>query len=69
MAMCLAITCKISSCKRATRFDSLPAAQQYSYSFDGNTQTLDHIMLGRQGNVLLVNGRRETRLASAMAAL
>ena len=33
--------------------DSLPAAQQYSYSFDGNTQTLDHIMLGRQALTFL----------------
>ncbi len=25
--------------------DTLPATQQYSYNFDGNTQTLDHIIL------------------------
>lgn len=28
--------------------DFLPAAQQYSYNFDGNTQTLDHILVNRR---------------------
>ena len=28
--------------------DFLPAAQQYSYNFDGNAQTLDHILVNRK---------------------
>jgi predicted extracellular nuclease len=33
--------------------DLMPAAQQYSYNFDGNTQTLDHILLNRKALVFL----------------
>ncbi|MGH9930680.1 MAG: DUF4214 domain-containing protein, partial [Pyrinomonadaceae bacterium] len=33
--------------------DLLPAAQQYSYNFDGNTQTLDHVILNRKALVFL----------------
>jgi parallel beta-helix repeat protein len=30
--------------------DTLPAAQQYSYNFDGNAQTLDHIIVNPNAN-------------------
>ena len=33
--------------------DLLPAAQQYSYNFDGNTQTLDHVLLNHKALVFL----------------
>ena len=33
--------------------DLLPAAQQYSYNFDGNAQTLDHILLNHKALVFL----------------
>jgi hypothetical protein len=33
--------------------DILPAAQQYSYNFDGNAQTLDHIILNHKALVFL----------------
>jgi len=33
--------------------DVLPAAQQYSYNFDGNAQTLDHILLNHRALVFL----------------
>lgn len=33
--------------------DFLPAAQQYSYNFDGNAQTLDHIILNHKAFVFL----------------
>ncbi len=33
--------------------DVLPAAQQYSYNFDGNAQTLDHILLNHKALVFL----------------
>lgn len=33
--------------------DILPAAQQYSYNFDGNAQTLDHIILNHKAFVFL----------------
>jgi predicted extracellular nuclease len=33
--------------------DTLPAAQQYSYNFDGNAQTLDHIILNHKALVFL----------------
>jgi len=33
--------------------DILPALQQYSYNFDGNAQTLDHIILNRKALVFL----------------
>jgi predicted extracellular nuclease len=33
--------------------DVLPSSQQYSYNFDGNAQTLDHIILNRKALVFL----------------
>src|SRR5204863_3493241 len=33
--------------------DTLPAAQQYSYNFDGNAQTLDHIIVNQKALALL----------------
>jgi predicted extracellular nuclease len=33
--------------------DFLPAAQQYSYNFDGNAQTLDHVILNHKAFVFL----------------
>ncbi len=33
--------------------DTLPATQQYSYNFDGNAQTLDHIILNHKALVFL----------------
>jgi len=33
--------------------DLLPAAQQYSYNFDGNAQTLDHVLLNHKALVFL----------------
>ena len=33
--------------------DLMPAAQQYSYNFDGNAQTLDHILLNHKALVFL----------------